>query len=176
MKLIRVGAVGSEVPGVLVDDRRVDSSAFLASTGHRDHDEAFFAGDAPAELAAWVADGADGPELPADARLGPPVCRPSKIVCVGLNFRDHAAETGQPEPDEPILFGKSTTALCGPDDDLVLPRGSGATDWEVELAAVIGAAARYVSADDALDHVAGYAFYNDVSERDHQMARGGQWI
>lgn len=176
MKLVRAGAAGAETPGVLVADRRVDTAAFLASIGHRDYDEAFFAGDALARLASWVAEGADGPALDASARLGSPVCRPSKIVCVGLNFRDHAAETGQPEPEEPILFGKSTTALCGPDDDLVIPRGSTATDWEVELAVVIGRAARYVGADDALDHVAGYALHNDVSERDHQMGRGGQWI
>lgn len=176
MKLIRIGAAAAETPGVLVADRRVDTSGFLASIGHRDYDEAFFAGDALARLSSWVAEGANGPELDASARLGSPVCRPSKIVCVGLNFRDHAAETGQPEPEEPILFGKSTTALCGPNDDLVLPRGSTATDWEVELAVVIGRAARYVGVDDALDHVAGYVLHNDVSERDHQLGRGGQWI
>lgn len=120
--------------------------------------------------------GPDGPLLGASARLGSPVARPSKIICVGLNFRDHAAETGQPEPAEPILFGKATTALCGPDDDLLIPRGSTATDWEVELAVVIGRTARHVSIDDALGHVAGYALHNDYSERAHQMERGGQWI
>lgn len=176
MKLIRVGPPGDEVPGVLVGDRRVGTSELLASLGLRDHDEAFFAGDALARLASWVGEGAGGPDLDPAARLGPPVCRPSKIVCVGLNFRDHAAETGQPEPEEPILFAKSTTAVCGPDDDLVIPRGSTATDWEVELAVVIGRSARYVATDDALDHVAGYVLHNDVSERDHQMGRGGQWI
>jgi len=177
VKLLRVGAAGAERPAVLLDDgRRVDASAFLSSIGHRDYDEAFLGGDGLAQLADWVAAGADGAALGDDERLGPPITRPSKIVCVGLNFRDHAAETGQPEPEEPILFGKATSALCGPDDDLVLPRGSSATDWEVELAVVVGRAARYVDVGDALDHVAGYALHNDYSERDHQMARGGQWI
>lgn len=174
MKLIRVGEPGHEVPGVLTDDgTRVDASGFLTSIGHHDYDESFFAGGAIEQLAAWEA---DGPALGATDRLGSPVARPSKIICVGLNFRDHAAETGQPEPDEPILFGKATTALCGPDDDLVLPRDSVKTDWEVELALIIGRAARYVSVADALDHVAGYALHNDYSERAHQMERGGQWI
>lgn len=177
MKLIRVGEPGHETPGVLLDDgRRVSAAATLASVGQRDYDEAFFAGDAIDVIASWVAAGADGDALDADARLGPPVARPSKIICVGLNFRDHAAETGQPEPDEPILFGKATTALCGPDDDLVIPRGSTATDWEVELALVVGRVARHVTVDDALGHVAGYALHNDYSERHHQMERGGQWI
>lgn len=176
MKLIRVGPAGAETPGVLTTDRRIDTSAFLTSIGQRDYDEAFFAADALDRLSTWAAAGADGPELDAAARLGSPVCRPSKIICVGLNFRDHAAETGQPEPTEPILFGKSTTALCGPNDDLVIPRGSTASDWEVELAVVIGRSARYVGVEDALDHVAGYVLHNDVSERDHQMGRGGQWI
>lgn len=177
MKLIRVGEPGRETPAVLLDDgRRVSTAATLASVGQHDYDESFFAGDAIDTVASWVAAGADGDQLAADARLGSPVARPSKIICVGLNFRDHAAETGQPEPDEPILFGKATTALCGPDDDLVIPRGSTATDWEVELALVIGRAARHVTVADALGHVAGYALHNDYSERDHQMERGGQWI
>ena len=176
MKLIRVGAPGAEVPGVLVDDRRVGTTELLSSLGLRDHDEAFFAGEALTRLSEWVEQGADGPELDPSGRLGPPIARPSKMICVGLNFRDHAAETGQPEPEEPILFAKATTSLCGPEDDLVIPRGSTATDWEVELAVVIGRAARYVAVDDALDHVAGYVLHDDVSERVHQMARGGQWI
>lgn len=174
MKLIRVGDAGNEIPGVLTEGgRRVDASAFLSSIGHRDYDERFFAGDAIDRLATWEP---DGPTLDDGDRLGSPVARPSKLICVGLNFRDHAAETGQAEPDEPILFGKATTALCGPDDDLVIPRGSTATDWEVELAVVIGRAARHVTLDDALGHVAGYALHNDYSERHHQMERGGQWI
>lgn len=177
MKLVRVGPTGNERPAVLWDDgRRVDASSFLASIGHRDYDEAFFAGDAIQQLGEWATTRGDGELLEPSARLGPPVARPSKIICVGLNFRDHAAETGQAEPDEPILFGKATSALCGPDDDLVIPRDSMATDWEVELAVVVGRAARYVDARDALDHVAGYALHNDYSERSDQMDRGGQWI
>ena len=176
MRLIRVGAPGGERPGVLTaDGRRVDASSFLESIGHADYDESFFGGDAIAQLAAW-AEAPDGPELPGDDRLGPPLCRPSKLVCVGLNFRDHAAETGQPEPDEPILFAKATSAIVGPDDDLVIPPGSEATDWEVELAVVIGRSARRVTETEALEHVAGYMLHNDYSERDHQMGRGGQWI
>lgn len=177
MRLIRVGAPGDERPGVLLDSgERVDASGFLHRIGHGDYDERFFSGDGLQRLSDWVRTVADGPRLDRSARLGPPICRPSKLICVGLNFRDHAAETGQPEPDEPILFGKATSALCGPDDDLVIPRGSTATDWEVELAVVVGRTARHVDASRALDHVAGYALHNDYSERDHQMQRGGQWI
>lgn len=175
MKLIRVGDAGHERPGVIgPDERRLDVSAVVSELGCSDFDERFFARGGLDALA--VADLDDAPELDGGARLGAPVARPSKIVCVGLNYRDHAAETGQAEPEEPILFAKATTAVVGPDDDLVLPRASTATDWEVELAAVIGTEARYVDVDDALDHVAGYALHNDVSERTHQMERGGQWV
>jgi len=178
MKLIRVGEPGAERPGVLLPDgSRADATARLGERGLRDYDEGFFGSDAAEDLASWVAAGAPGAAaLDPDARLGPPIARPSKLMCVGLNFSDHAAETGQPEPDEPILFAKATSALCGPDDDLVLPRGSEATDWEVELAVVIGRPARYVPIASALEHVAGFALHNDYSERDHQMARGGQWV
>lgn len=178
MKLVRVGEPGAERPGVLLaDGTRAGTTAVLDELGHQDYDESFFADGALGLLRERVDADLLGAELldPA-ARLGPPVARPSKIICVGLNFSDHAAETGQPEPDEPILFGKATTALCGPDDDLVLPAGSEATDWEVELAVVIGRLARDVEEPDALDHVAGYALHNDYSERHHQMERGGQWI
>ena len=177
MKLIRVGDAGQERPGVLLaDGRRIDASSAVAEHGCADYDERFFAGGALAGLSAWVADGAPGgAELAADARLGPPVVRPSKIVCVGLNFRDHAAETGQEPPAEPVLFLKAPSALTGPDDDLVLPRGSVKTDWEVELAVVIGARASYVEEARALDHVAGYVLHNDYSEREYQLERGGQW-
>jgi 2-keto-4-pentenoate hydratase/2-oxohepta-3-ene-1,7-dioic acid hydratase in catechol pathway len=178
MKLIRHGAPGAEHPGLLLaDGRRVDTSEALATLGHTDHDEAFFAGDGLPRLAAWVADhGADLPTVDDDIRLGPPIARPSKIVCVGLNFRDHAEETGQVPPDEPVLFLKATSSMVGPDDDLVLPRGSVKTDWEVELAFVIGRRAAYVTVDDAFDHVAGYVLHNDYSEREYQIERsGGQW-
>ncbi len=177
MKLVRVGPAGAERPAVLLPDgRRVDASRPLAEVGVVDFDEAFFDAEALAALQAWVDAGApDGETLDAGARLGPPVLRPSKIVCVGLNFRDHAAETGAPVPDEPVLFLKAPSALCGPDDDLVLPRGSTKTDWEVELAVVIGRTARYVAEADALAHVAGYVLHNDYSEREYQLERGGQW-
>jgi 2,4-diketo-3-deoxy-L-fuconate hydrolase len=173
MKLIRVGRAGAEVPGLLLaDGRRVDASG----AGVGDYDEAFFGGDGLTALAAWAATEAEGaPTLDPGDRLGPPVARPSKIVCVGLNFRDHAAETGQTPPDDPVLFFKSTTAMVGPDDDLVLPRGSVKTDWEVELAVVIGARASYVPESSALDHVAGYVLHNDYSEREYQLERGAQW-
>lgn len=177
MKLIRVGDAGVERPGVLLPDgRRLAALPALAETGCTDFDEPFFGGEGLAVLQRWVDDGApDGEELDATARLGPPVLRPSKIVCVGLNFRDHAAETGAEVPAEPVLFLKAPSALCGPDDDLVLPRGSLKTDWEVELAVVIGRHARYVTEDDALGHVAGYVLHNDYSEREYQLERGGQW-
>jgi 2-keto-4-pentenoate hydratase/2-oxohepta-3-ene-1,7-dioic acid hydratase in catechol pathway len=172
MKLIRFGKPGAEKPGLLLaDGARVDASAFGS-----DWDEAFLGSDGLARLAAWARDhAATAPRVPTAERLGPPIARPSKIVCIGLNYADHARETGQKIPDEPILFFKATTALGGPDDDLVLPRGSVKTDWEVELAVVIGRRARYVPREDALAHVAGYALHNDYSERQDQLERLGQW-
>lgn len=177
MRLVRVGEPGRELPAVVLGDgRRVDASEALLELGYHDFDEAFFGGEALVGLTAWVdADTPDGVVLPDGARLGAPVVRPSKIVCVGLNFRDHAEETGQAPPAEPVLFLKAPSALCGPDDDLLLPRGSVKTDWEVELAVVIGATARYVDEADALDHIAGYVLHNDYSEREFQLERGGQW-
>ncbi len=177
MKLIRVGAAGAERPAVLLPDgRRVDASAVLAEAGLADFDETFFESDGLVTLQAWIDAGTPGgASLDAVARLGPPIRRPSKIVCVGLNYRDHAEETGAAVPDEPVLFLKAPSALCGPDDDLVLPRGSVKTDWEVELAVMIGRTARYVSEADALGHVAGYVLHNDYSEREYQLERGGQW-
>ena len=172
MKLIRFGSPGAEKPGLLLEDgTRVDASAFGS-----DWDERFLGADGLAHLAAWARDhAATAARVPAGERLGPPIARPSKIVCIGLNYADHARETGAKIPDEPIIFFKATTALCGPDDDLVLPRGSVKTDWEVELAVVIGRRARYVAREDALAHVAGYALHNDYSERQDQLERGGQW-
>jgi 2,4-didehydro-3-deoxy-L-rhamnonate hydrolase len=173
MKLIRFGAPGSEHPGVQLDDgTRIDASAFGA-----DYDEHFFGGTGAARLREWVAaEGARAPRVPPTERLGPPLCRPSKIVCVGLNFRDHAAESGMDIPREPVLFFKSTTALAGPNDPLVLPRNSTKVDWEVELAVVIGAKAGYVSREAAARHIAGYVLHNDYSERAFQLERGGQWV
>ena len=172
MKLIRFGPPGAEKPGlILADGARVDASGFGS-----DWDEAFLGGEGLARLATWARDrAATAPRVPAAERLGPPIVRPSKIVCIGLNYADHARETQAKIPEEPIIFFKATTAFCGPDDDLVLPRGSAKTDWEVELAVVIGRRARYVAREDALAHVAGYALHNDYSERQDQLERGGQW-
>ena len=173
MKLIRFGVSGSERPGVqLPDGRRIDASGF-----GEDYNEHFFGGDGLTRLAQWVADlGDSAPVINADARLGPPLCRPSKIVCVGLNYRKHAAESGMAVPLEPVIFFKSTSAIVGPDDDVLIPRTSEKTDWEVELAVVIGKRASYVSHEDALSHVAGYVLHNDYSERAFQLERGGQWV
>ena len=172
MKLIRHGAPGAEKPGLLLDgDLRVDTSAF-----GEDYDEHFFATDGPARLKAWLATEVSLPPLPDGARLGPPVCRPSKLICIGLNYADHARESGMAIPDEPVIFFKATSAICGPYDDVVLPRGGTKTDWEVELAVVIGKKASYVAEDDAMDHVAGYVLHNDYSERGFQLEQGGQWV
>jgi 2,4-didehydro-3-deoxy-L-rhamnonate hydrolase len=173
MKLIRFGPAGAERPGLqLPDGRRVDASAF-----GEDYDERFFGGDGLARLARWMSSEArDAPVVAADVRLGSPVARPSKIICVGLNYRDHAKESGMAEPAEPVLFFKSTTAIVGPNDDVIIPKGSTKTDWEVELAVVIGRRASYVSEADAPAHVAGYVLHNDYSERVFQLERGGQWV
>ena len=157
---------------MLADGRRVDVSGFGG-----DYDEAFFGANGLERLARWLAkEGRAAPVVGEDARLGPPVCRPSKIVCIGLNYRDHAKETGQALPAEPVLFFKATTALSGPNDDVIIPKGSTKTDWEVELAVVIGRLASYVERNAALDHVAGYVLHNDYSERAFQLERGGQWV
>lgn len=173
MKLIRFGAPGQEKPGVLLqDDRRIDVSAFGS-----DYDEAFFGGDGLSRLAAWVAQNSGtAPTVDSSVRLGPCVARPSKIVCIGLNYADHAKESGVDIPKEPILFFKSTTSIVGPNDNLIIPRGSQKTDWEVELAVVVGKRASYVAEADAMKHVAGYALHNDYSERAWQLERGGQWV
>lgn len=173
MKLIRFGEPGSERPGLLsADGARVDASSF-----GEDYGEAFFAGDGLQRLERWAAQHAgSAPRVAESVRWAAPTQRPSKIVCIGLNYRGHAKETGAPIPAEPIVFFKATSAFVGPNDDLVLPRGSEKTDWEVELALVIGQRARYVSEAEALQHVAGYALHNDYSERAFQLERGGQWV
>ena len=173
MKLIRFGEPNSEKPGLeLNDGRRIDASGF-----DHDYDEAFFGGDGLARLSEWAAaNAASAPLVPDGARLAPPLCRPSKIVCIGLNFRDHAAETNAELPKEPIIFFKATSAITGPYDGLTIPRGSEKTDWEVELGVVIGKKAAYVAETDALEHVAGYVLHNDYSERAFQIERGGQWV
>jgi 2-keto-4-pentenoate hydratase/2-oxohepta-3-ene-1,7-dioic acid hydratase in catechol pathway len=173
MKLIRFGEPESERPGLLLEEgRRVDASSF-----GEDYSEAFFGGDGLERLRRWASAQANSaPRVAEGVRWAAPIQRPSKIVCIGLNYRGHARETGAAIPSEPILFFKATSALVGPFDDLILPRGSEKTDWEVELALVIGARARYVSEADALRHVAGYALHNDYSERAFQLERGGQWV
>ncbi len=173
MKLLRFGERGEEKPGLLlIDGTRIDASGF-----GMDWDERFFAGEGLVWLAEWArSNAAHAPRVSEDERLGPCIARPSKIVCVGLNYADHARETGAAPPQEPVLFLKATSALCGPEDELVLPRGSVKTDWEVELAVVIGRRARYVTREDAPGYVAGYALHNDYSERQDQHERGGQWV
>jgi 2-keto-4-pentenoate hydratase/2-oxohepta-3-ene-1,7-dioic acid hydratase in catechol pathway len=173
MKLMRCGVNGHERPAVLMPDgSRADVSAF-----GEDYTEAFFGTGGVSRLAAWLGEHAKHcPRIGASVRLGPCIARPSKIVCVGLNFRDHARESNLELPKEPVLFFKSTTALCGPNDDVIIPRGSNKTDWEVELAVVIGQRASYVDEADALNHVAGYALHNDYSEREFQIERAGQWV
>jgi 2-keto-4-pentenoate hydratase/2-oxohepta-3-ene-1,7-dioic acid hydratase in catechol pathway len=172
MRLARIGAVGQERPAVYGTDGWLDLSGVTP-----DLDRAFLAGDGLDRVRAALAGGS----LPALAvspagRFGPPVADPGKIVCIGLNYRDHAAETGAAAPAEPILFLKTPDTIVGPADEVLVPRGSTRTDWEVELAVVIGTEARYLESDDAaLACVAGYAISNDVSERDFQLTRGGQW-
>jgi len=173
MKLIRMGEVGQEKPGVLLEDgTRLDVAGFGS-----DYDEAFFAGDGITKLRNWMtAHGGSAPRVSSAVRWGPPVCRPSKIVCIGLNFRDHAEESGMEIPKEPVIFFKATSALVGPNDFLVIPKNATKVDWEVELAIVMEKKVRYVSREKALDYVAGFALHNDYSERSFQLERGGQWV
>lgn len=174
MYLMRIGAVGVERPIVRLDDSTyVDVSDIV-----HDFDEGFFASDGISRLAAPVAERISSGEVKAFAgeRVGAPFARPHQILCIGLNYSDHAAETGQQVPDEPILFTKSPNTLIGPNDDVRIPRGSTKTDWEVELGIVIGTRTSYLdSVDDARDAIAGYVLVNDVSERYFQLERSGQW-
>jgi 2,4-diketo-3-deoxy-L-fuconate hydrolase len=175
-KLFRFGARGAERPGFVFAgaDELVDASDF-----GEDWDERFFASDGLARLERWASANAaklaTWPRVPAGTRMGPAVARPSKIVCIGLNYRGHAAETGAAIPSEPVVFQKASSAWAAAGDDLVLPRGSVKTDWEIELAFVIGKRASYVAPERALEHVAGFALHNDFSEREFQIERGGQW-
>lgn len=173
MKLIRVGPAGQETPGILLDDgTRLDASGLT-----QDFTPEFLADGGIEQLASWIKQQkGGGPRLDGEARLGPPIAGPGKIVCIGLNYRAHARESGMAEPEEPVVFFKSTTAICGPNDDVVVPRGGDKTDWEVELAVVIGRRASYVEKQDAMDYVAGYMLHNDYSERAFQLERGGQWV
>jgi 2,4-didehydro-3-deoxy-L-rhamnonate hydrolase len=173
MKLFRFGDPGNEKPGmVLADGRKID----ISSVGDYYTDTPFDDGDLH-WLQAWVDENFHRcPDIPKDSRIGPCVGRPSKIICIGLNYARHAAESGMEPPKEPVLFFKSTTALCGPYDNLLIPKGSNKTDWEVELAVIISKKASYVSEADAMEYVGGYALHNDYSEREFQLERGGQWV
>ena len=174
MRLVRLGPAGAEVPGVLIDDDTfVDLSDVVG-----DFDEKFFGSGALATLPGVVAEraAAGRPEPVAGRRFGAPLARPHQILCIGLNYRDHAAETGQAVPAEPILFTKAPNTLIGPNDDVLIPRNSVKTDWEVELGIVIGSRASYLADEgDAAAAIAGYVLVNDVSEREWQIERGGQW-
>ena len=169
MKLVRWGLNGEEKPGIWVDGKMLDVSAHI-----RDYDAAFFVGGGLQQLTAAL-ESHSFPVLPANIRLGCPVANPSKIICVGLNYAKHAAETGAAVPTEPIIFLKATSAITGPYDVIQIPRNSTKTDWEVELAVVIGKRASYVTLETAMDYVAGYCLHNDVSERAFQLERGGTW-
>ena len=171
MKLIRYGAAGKEKTGVIINDTKYDTSAF-----GEDYNEQFFENDGLNRLKKFLANNEGKlPKVAEGERLGSPIARPSKILCIGLNYADHAKETNAQVPAEPVLFMKSTTALVGPNDDVIIPRDSVKTDWEVELAVVIGKKASYVEESEALNYVAGYALHNDVSEREFQIERGGTW-
>jgi 2,4-didehydro-3-deoxy-L-rhamnonate hydrolase len=174
VQLMRIGAPGAEKPVVrLDDDRYVDLSDVVD-----DFDEAFFGNGGLDRIRPLVAERTDGGQVSrfAGERVGAPIARPHQILCIGLNYRDHAAETGQAVPAEPILFTKSPNTLVGPDDDVRIPRGSTKTDWEVELGVVIGRRTSYLdSVEEAREAIAGYLVVNDVSERAFQMERGGQW-
>ncbi len=172
MKLIRFGEPGQEKAGVILNDVKCDVSAF-----GEDYNEQFFQRNGLERLQAYVQQNEGKlPQVADDVRLGSPIARPSKIVCIGLNYADHAKETGAAIPQEPIVFFKATSALCGPNDNVIIPRNSEKLDWEVELAVIIGKKASYVSEEEALDYVAGYALHNDYSERAFQLERGGQWV
>ena len=169
MKLVRIGKLNNEKPAVLINDKYFDVSDYI-----NDFNESFFENDGIRSLENIVSNN-NLKEIHNPERIGSCVARPSKIICVGLNYIDHAKETGAEIPKEPILFFKSTTALNGPFDDVVIPKGSSKTDWEVELAIVIGKKAQYVTEKDAYDYVAGYCLHNDYSEREYQLERGGNW-
>jgi 2,4-didehydro-3-deoxy-L-rhamnonate hydrolase len=172
MKLFRFGQPDQERPGVLVDDNRLSVTNF-----GEDYNEAFFATNGIERLRKWLVKHANACSLvDQEERIAPCISRPSKIVCIGLNYRQHALESGMEIPNEPVLFLKATTALSGANDNVVIPPGAEKVDWEVELAAVIGHRAAHVAAQTALRHVAGYCLHNDYSERTYQFERGGQWV
>ena len=173
MKLIRFGESGKEIPGLFIeDDNIIDVSEFC-----EDFNEEFFANDGLNRLKSWFdANKNSLSYFSHPVRFGAPVCRPSKIICIGLNFGKHAQESGMDKPTEPVIFFKATSALCGPYDNLIIPKNSTKTDWEVELALIIGKEAKYVNAEEALDYVGGYVLHNDYSDREFQLEMGGQWV
>lgn len=170
MKLLRFGEAGQEKPGLMGEDGLIRDLS-----GYVDDISGSVLGDAELSRLRGL-DPASLPKVDDSVRIGPCVSDIGKVICIGLNYSDHAAEAGMDVPPEPVLFFKATSAICGPNDDVEIPRGSAATDWEVELAFVVGKEAKYVSEEDALDHIAGYCVMNDVSERDFQLRRSGQWV
>lgn len=169
MKLLRFGAPGAEKPGLMHTDGTIrDLSGRIDDLSGKNLSPESLAGLAEADAAAL-------PVVEGNPRLGPPVAGTGKFICIGLNYADHAAESGLAVPSEPVIFMKATSAICGPNDPIIIPRGSEKTDWEVELAVIIGKPAKYVSEAEAMDYVAGYAVTNDVSERAFQIEREGQW-
>ena len=171
MKLIRFGSEGQENPGIQLENKRIDVSAF-----GEDFNEKFFENNGLERLKEWLKTNQDQcPTVDDGVRLGSPIGRPSKLICVGLNYAKHAEETNAKVPSEPVLFFKSTTAIVGPNDNVVIPKHSEKTDWEVELAVVIGKKASYISVEEADDYIAGYMLHNDVSERAFQLEKEGQW-
>ena len=172
MKICRYGNPGNELPAVVVDNIRYDVSDF-----GQDYDEKFFTNDGVSQLQQWIESSKNTCKvIDENVRWAPCIARPSKIVCIGLNYADHAAESSMAIPVEPIVFFKSTTSIVGPNDELIIPKNSAKTDWEVELAVVIGKKATYVDEADGLNYVAGFALHNDYSERAFQLERGGQWV
>ncbi|HEV2833386.1 MAG TPA: fumarylacetoacetate hydrolase family protein [Hanamia sp.] len=172
MKLIRFGEINKEKTGIIIDDEYYDTSSF-----GEDYNEHFFETDGLNRLQKFIESNKNKlPKISKDLRLSSPVSRPSKIICIGLNYADHARETNAAIPTEPIIFFKSTTSLVGPFDDVVIPKNSTKSDWEVELAVVISKKASYVEEADALNYVAGYCLHNDLSEREFQLEKGGQWV
>lgn len=173
MKLIRIGDPGAERPYVLLDGEEIADASHITD----DFGPAFFASDGLSRLAERVTAGSPCGRLEPGQRLGAPVAQPGKIVCIGLNYIDHADESGQPRPSEPVVFFKGSNTLSGPDDPVFIPRGSTKTDWEVELGVVIGSRCRYLSSpQEGLDSIAGYLVCHDVSEREFQLECGGQWV
>jgi 2,4-didehydro-3-deoxy-L-rhamnonate hydrolase len=172
MKLCRYGNIGNELPAICIDNQRYDVSGF-----GQDYTEDFFSKDGISQLKKWFE--ANKPNckiIEAGVRWAPCIARPSKIICIGLNYADHAAESNMAIPAEPIVFFKSTSSIVGPNDDLVIPKNSSKTDWEVELAVIIGKKTSYVEKANAMDYVAGFCLHNDYSERAFQLERGGQWV